>query len=135
MKRRITILTLLTLSALPVLAQPGPRTQASRLDYLSGFLSLTDAQKTQAQAIFDAAQTAAETARGQMDSARAALNTAIKANASDAELDRLAAAIGVIEGQLVAIRSKAEAKFYALLTVEQKTKYDTRGSGGRGPRG
>ncbi|MBN8730062.1 MAG: Spy/CpxP family protein refolding chaperone [Acidobacteria bacterium] len=131
MKRRITILTLLTLSALPVLAQPGPRSQAGRLDYLAGYLSLTDAQKTQAQAIFAAAQTAAETARGQMDSARAALNTAVKANASEAELDRLAAAIGVIEGQLAGIHAKAEAKFYALLTAEQKTKYDARG-GGRG---
>jgi len=134
MKRRTTILTLLTLSALPVLAQPGPRSATGRLDYLAGYLSLTDAQKTQAKAIFDAAQTATETARGQMDSARTALNTAIKANASDAELDRLAAAMGVIEGQLVAIRAKAEAKFYALLTAEQKTKYDARASGGRGPR-
>lgn len=134
MKRRITILTLLALSALPVLAQPGPRTQASRLDYLAGYLSLTEAQKTQAQSIFTAAQTAAETARGQMDSARTTLTAAIKANASEAELDRLAAAIGVIEGQLTAIHAKAESKFYALLTAEQKTKYDARGGGRRGPR-
>lgn len=132
MKRRITILTLLTLSALPVLAQPGPRSPASRLDYLAGYLSLTDAQKTQAQAIFTAAQSAAETARGQMDSARTALSTAIKANASESELDRLAAAIGAIEGQLAAIHAKAEAKFYALLTAEQRTKYDARGNGRRG---
>jgi Spy/CpxP family protein refolding chaperone len=135
MKRRITILTLLTLSALPILAQPGPRSQASRLDYLAGYLSLTDAQKTQAQVIFTAAQSAAETARGQMDSARTALTTAIKANASESELDRLAAAIGAIDGQLAAIHAKAEAKFYALLTAEQKTKYDARGSGRRGPLG
>ena len=136
MKRRLTILTLIALSALPLLAQAGMRLEGNRLDYLAGYLSLTDAQKTQAKAIFDAAATAAETARGQADSARTALNTAIKANASDAELDRLSAAIGVIHGQITAIHAKAEAKFYNLLTAEQKAKYDARGSGGpRGPRG
>lgn len=142
MNRRLTILTLAVLTALPVLAQPGPGMRGgggNRLDYLAGYLSLTDAQKTQAQAIFDAAETATETARGQLDSARTALTTAVKANASDAEIDRLSAAIGVIHGQVTAIQAKAQAKFYALLTAEQKTKYDARGggmgAGAGGPRG
>lgn len=142
MKRRLAILTLTVLAALPVLAQPGPGMRGgggNRLDYLAGYLSLTDAQKTQAQAIFDAAAAATETARGQLDSARTALTTAVKANASDAEIDRLSAAIGVIHGQVTAIQAKAQAKFYALLTAEQKTKYDARGGGmgqgAGGPRG
>ncbi len=111
-----------------------------RLEFLAGYLSLTDAQKTQAQAIFDAAESAAATAAGAMTSAQTALRTAIKANAADAELDRLAAAIGVIQGQVAAIHAKAEAKFYALLTADQKTKYDALGQGsggqggGKGPR-
>jgi hypothetical protein len=49
----------------------------------------------------------------------------------------LAAAVGVIEGQLLAIRAKAETKFYALLTADQKTKYDAfkeRSGGGPGRR-
>ncbi len=109
-----------------------------RLNYLAGYLSLTDAQKTQATAIFDAANTAATTAAGQLDAAQTALKTAIKATAADAEIDRLAAAIGTIQGQVTAIRAKAEAKFYALLTAEQKAKYYSMGSGaggggGRGP--
>lgn len=111
-----------------------------RLEFLAGYLSLTDAQKTQAQAIFDAAESAATTAAGSLTSAQTALRTAIKANAADAELERLSAAIGVIQGQITAIRAKADAKFYALLTAEQKTKYDALGQGsggsggGKGPR-
>ncbi len=112
-----------------------------RLDYLTGYLSLTDAQKAAAKAIFDAADAAATTAEGSRAAAQTALKTAIKANAADAELERLSAAIGTIEGQVTAIHAKAEAKFYALLTAEQKTKYDALttpggggpGGGGRGP--
>ncbi|MEZ5355873.1 MAG: Spy/CpxP family protein refolding chaperone [Bryobacteraceae bacterium] len=118
----------------------GPRGgRGNRLDFLAGYLALTDAQKTQAQSIFDAASTASETARGQSEAARTALEAAVKANQSDAEIDRLAAAIGVIHGQVTAIQAKAQAKFYALLTAEQKTKYDAlhdrAGDGPRGPRG
>jgi hypothetical protein len=53
----------------------------------------------------------------------------------DSELERLAAAVGTIQGQLTGIQAKASAKFYALLTAEQKTKYDARSEHGpRGPR-
>lgn len=105
-----------------------------RLEFLAGYLDLTDAQKTAAEAIFDAASKSAETALGQLTSARDSLRAAVKANAGDAELDRLAAAAGVIEGQLAAIRAKAEAKFYALLTTEQKAKYDSMGERAGRPR-
>jgi Spy/CpxP family protein refolding chaperone len=113
--------------AVPAFAQPAgtaDRARGNRLDFLAGYLTLTDAQKTQAQSIFDAASTASETARGAAQSAHDALEAAIKTNPADAELDRLAAAVGVVHGQLAAIQAKAEAKFYALLTAEQKTKYD-----------
>ena len=123
MNRRIITAALMLMAALPMAAQ-GPRSRGNSLDFLAGYLSLTEAQKTQAKTIFDAAETASETARGSLTAARTALNTAVKANASDAELDRLSAAIGVIYGQLTAIQAKASAKFYALLTAEQKTKYD-----------
>jgi len=136
MNRRLITAAMMLMAALPVVAQ-GPRGRGNSLDFLTGYLTLTDTQKTQAKAIFDAAETASETARGTLTSARTALATAVKANASDAELDRLAAAIGVVEGQLAGIRAKASAKFYALLTAEQKTKYDAlqgQGEGRRGPR-
>ena len=139
MTRRLTIPVMTLLIAFSAFAQGphGPRTGGGRgLDFLAGYLALTDAQKQQAQTIFDAARAASETARGQIESARDALQTAVKANRPEAELDRLAAAVGTIEGQLVAIDAKASAKFYALLTPEQKAKYDelrNRG-GGRGER-
>lgn len=125
---------------LPALAQRGQFDGGpgghggNRVNFLTGYLSLTDAQKTQATTIFDAARAASETARGQLTSARDALTAGIKAGQTDAQLDQLAAAVGTIEGQLTAIQAKAQAKFYALLTAEQKTKYDQLLSHGAGRR-
>ena len=82
----------------------------------------------------DAAQEAGEGLNGELSGAREALNAAVKKNAADAEIDQLAAAVGVINGRLAAIHAKASAKFYALLTAEQKTKYDQMGDRG-GPGG
>lgn len=127
--------------ALPSFADDGGRIPSSnRLDFLAGYLALTDSQKSQAKTIFDAATTAVTTAQGQLTAARDALTVAVKANRADAELDRLAAAVGTIHGNITAIQAKANAKFYALLTADQKTKYDQLGNGrgdgggGRGPR-
>ena len=62
------------------------------------------------------------------------MHAAAKANQSEAELDRLAAAVGALDGQLAGIEAKAVAKFYALLTADQKAKYDERANRG-GPAG
>lgn len=134
MKRRSLIATLALVAALPVVSAQTRGPGGNRLEFLTGYLSLSDTQKTQAQAIFDAAESAGETARGQMTAAMDALKAAVKANASDADLDRLAAAVGVIHGQSAGIQAKASAKFYALLNADQKTKYDAMGdrSGGSG---
>ena len=139
MNRRLITATMMLVAALPMMAQGprGARGGSNSLDYLTGYLTLTDSQKTQAKAIFDAANAASETARGQLTGAHDALQAAVKANKSDAELDRLAAAVGVVEGQMAGIRAKSSAKFYALLTAEQKAKFDAlqtnRGAGGRRP--
>ena len=115
--------------AVPTFADDAGRVPSSnRLDFLAGYLSLTDSQKSQAKTIFDAATTAASTAEGQLTAAHDALAVSVKANRADSELDRLAAAVGVIHGQLEAIHAKAMAKFYALLTAEQKTKFDALGN-------
>jgi len=124
------------LTALPVLSQGFRGGPGNRLEYLTGYLSLTETQQAQAKTLFDAAAAANETARGQMTAAQDALTAAVKANRADAELDRLAAAVGVIQGQMAGINAKRSAKFYALLTTEQKTKYDAIGNrGGGGPGG
>ena len=88
-------------------------------------LNLTDAQKQQAQSIFDAERQAAEPIRTQLETARAALNDAAKKNAGDAELDRLAQAEAPLLAQLEANHAKAFAKFYAILTPEQKQILDS----------
>ena len=137
MKRRSMFVTMALLAALPVLADDFRVPGANRLDFLTGYLGLTEQQKALDKTIFDASATATTTAEGQSTAAHDALTAAIKANRPDADLDRLAAAVGVIEGQLLAIRAKAETKFYALLTADQKTKYDAfkeRSGGGPGRR-
>lgn len=139
MTRRFLAGSMLAVFAVvPLLAQGGPPQfgPGNRLDFLAGYLSLTDAQKEQAKTIFDAADEAAQTVLGQLTSARDALRQGIKSGKTDAELDQLAAAVGTVEGTLAGINAKAEAKFYALLTAEQKTKYDQLGQrGGAGPGG
>jgi Spy/CpxP family protein refolding chaperone len=127
----------LLLSATAALTQ-GPRghgpggPRGNRIDFLATVLSLTDAQKTQATAIFDAAETASASLRETQASQRMALNDAAKSNAADAAIDQLAATLGATSGQLAAIQTKAFAKFYALLTTDQRTKLDELKANGRG---
>jgi Spy/CpxP family protein refolding chaperone len=138
-RRAIHFAVPLLLAATALTAQDrGGRTPADRVAFLTGYLTLTEAQRAQATTLFTAADTALTTLRGQMTAARAALNTAVKANAADAELDRLSVAVGTLTAQQTAVQAKAEARFYALLTAEQKTKYDAlgnRGGGGMGGAG
>ena len=138
------ILALAAASVPMIMAQPGTGNRGgSRLEYLTGYLALSDAQAAQAKTIFDAESGGIATARGQMESAQTALTDAVKASKSDAELDRLAAAAGVVSGNISAIHAKATVKFVAILTTAQKDKFftmqDRQGGGmrrtGRGPRG
>ncbi len=143
MTRRFGIAAFALMLAVPAVAQ-GPRRfsaggasggRGERVDYLAGYLNLTDSQKTQAEAIFDAAKTESAGVRGQLAGAREALQDAVKAGAADARIDTLAASVGTASGQLLAIGSKAASKFRALLTPEQIEKLDSRESRRRGPRG
>ncbi len=132
-------------ATLPVMAQRGPGGpggmggpgggRGNRVDFLAGYLELTAAQKTAATTIFEAADSAATVISGQLTSAHEALRSAVKAG-KVGELEALSAPIGTLHGQLTAIHAKAESQFYALLTTEQKAKYDERGGGpGKGPGG
>jgi Spy/CpxP family protein refolding chaperone len=111
----------------------GPR--GNHLDFLATVLNLTDAQKSQATEIFEAAQTASTALRETHASQRAALGDAAKSNAADTVIDQLAASLGATSGQLAAIQAKAFAKFYALLTAEQRTKLDDLHASRGGPGG
>lgn len=142
MRKTAQVLTLALLLGAAVFAQgrrghgPGAGGPGgNRIDFLATVLSLTDAQKTQATAIFEAAETASSSLRETQALQRTALNDAAKSNAADASIDQLAAALGATSGQLAAIQTKASAKFYALLTAEQRTKLDELHANGRGMRG
>ena len=54
---------------------------------------------------------------------REALHAAVKAN-NTSEIERLSSQQGELHGKALAIRSEAMAKFYAILTPEQRTKWD-----------
>jgi Spy/CpxP family protein refolding chaperone len=145
-------ITMAALSAALVFAQrqgPGrmngnPPDPASmiqmRVNRLAAELNLTDAQKAQATTIFTDAHNAGQSIRTSMQSNRQALSDAVKKN-DTAAIDQLSATAGALSGQMTAIDSKAEAAFYAILTDDQKAKFDSMprfgpgGPGGPGPMG
>jgi Spy/CpxP family protein refolding chaperone len=109
---------------------------ANMVARLTTILSLTSAQQTQATTIFTNEQTAVAPIQAQVKSAHTSLATAVKAN-DTATIDTVTAQVGTFEGQLMDIRSKAQAAFYAILTADQQTKYTSlHGMGGfAGPGG
>ena len=114
---------------------PAQRWQHRRgrmFDRMAARLNLTDAQKQQARSIMQSARQSARPIVEQLKQNRLALHAAIKAGKPDADIDQLAAAQGNLMGQATAIRTKAFAKVYALLTPEQRTKADQLGSHRRG---
>ncbi|MGB9610590.1 MAG: Spy/CpxP family protein refolding chaperone [Bryobacteraceae bacterium] len=104
----------------------------ARVDRLAQVLSLTDDQKAQALKIFTDAQTAAERYRQEMQTARQSLLAAVKTN-NLAAIDSAARDIGSATAEITSIEARAEAAFYALLTPEQKQKYDQMPGRGRMP--
>lgn len=86
-------------------------------------LNLTDSQKQQAKAIFQQARQNAEPLRQQLKQNREALAAAVKAD-DTAQIHSLSLQRGNLEGQMLGIRSEAQAKLYATLTPEQKAKAD-----------
>jgi LTXXQ motif family protein len=86
-----------------VLAQGGGRPgpggpKPNRINFLATVLSLTDDQKQQATAIFDAAEQASTSLRDSLRQQRQALNGAAKASAADSQIDQLATILGDLTG-------------------------------------
>ena len=86
-------------------------------------LNLTDSQKQQAKAIFEQTKQNVKPIAEQLKQNREALAAAIKAN-NVTQIQTLAGQQGALQGQLIAARAESQAKFYALLTPEQRTKAD-----------
>jgi Spy/CpxP family protein refolding chaperone len=82
-------------------------------------LNLTEAQKQQAKAIFQETRERTKPVRAELLQNREALNAAIKAD-NKAEIQKLSKADGELMGRLMVARNEAKAKFYSLLTSEQR---------------
>lgn len=94
------------------------------LDRLTQVLNLTDAQKGQAQTIFQDAQLSAKPIRQELKQNRERLSAAAKISNSEGDIQKLAKEQGRLLGELIAIRTEASAKFYQILTPEQRVKDD-----------
>jgi hypothetical protein len=111
-------------------AQTSADAIARRVQFLTALLTLTTAQASQATTIFTNAAAAVTPIQTNLSAARTSLKAAVQAN-NTTQIDQLSTQIGTFSGQITAAESKAEAAFYALLTADQKTRYDAVG-GGRG---
>ncbi len=148
MKVGMALTAALALACMEGLAQRTPPTPAEmaqrEVARYTSLLSLTQAQQDQATAIFTAEATDEQGTRQSERTARQALETAVTNN-DTASIQQQAASLGQLQGQSLASRSLAEAKFYATLTADQKTKLadlkqqhllgGSGGPGGRGPGG
>ena len=82
-------------------------------------LNLTDAQKQQAKTIFQETRERTKPIRAELRQNREALYAAIKAD-NRPEIQKLSKADGELMGRLMVARNEAKAKFYTLLTPEQR---------------
>jgi hypothetical protein len=113
---------------------PDPATMvANQVARLTTLLTLTAAQTAQATTIFTNAAAAVTPLETTLDTDWTSLQAAVQSD-STSTIDSLAASIGSLTGQIVAIQNKADAAFYATLTSAQQTILNLRG-GGFGGRG
>ena len=91
--------------------------------WVSKQLNLSDAQKAQAKAIFGESRMAAKPIREQLQANRLALRAAVKADKTS-DIHVLSMARGNLQGKLTAIRTEAAARFYNILSPQQRIKAD-----------
>jgi Spy/CpxP family protein refolding chaperone len=109
---------------------PDPATMiANQVARLTTLLDLTTAQASQITSILTAAQSSVSTLQTSLNTDRTNLTTAITSN-NTATITSVSADMGAIQGQILAVNSKAEASIYALLTADQQTKLTTLGGVG-----
>jgi Spy/CpxP family protein refolding chaperone len=115
-------------SSLLVWAQgpPGPPEPAKmaqhRVAHLTTMLNLTPDQQSQATTLFTNAAQAEAPLMQQMRAAHASLRSAAKSN-NTAAIDQAATTVGNLTAQMIAIHTKADAAFNALLTADQQAKF------------
>lgn len=112
---------------------PADRVQ-HRVNFMTKLLALTPAQQQQATTIFTNAATSLQGLHGGMRTSHQNLKQAIQSN-DTAAIDQNAAAIGNAMAQGIAVRAKAQAAFYQILTPDQQSKLSQFASEHPGHRG
>ncbi len=100
---------------------------AQRFDRLAAELNLTDAQKTQAKAIFANAAQQVKALAPQLKQGHQAIQTLTQSGDQtqfNAQIQGLANTQGSLMAQMAVIHATAEFQFRALLTPDQQTKFD-----------
>jgi Spy/CpxP family protein refolding chaperone len=95
---------------------------SSHLEKLAQVFDLTDSQKETARTIFEQVEQSAQPVRQESQQNLDELIAAAKAGKNEGEIQKLAQEQGRLLGQLLAIRTVAWAKFYRMLTPEQRAK-------------
>src|SRR5215475_5482471 len=93
------------------------------LQRLTAQLSLTADQQSQAKAIFQQSREQMKTIAPQLHEQRQAMANAVKSG-NEAQIDQVTQQNVPLNAQARAIHAKAMAKFYQILTPDQKAKFD-----------
>jgi Spy/CpxP family protein refolding chaperone len=130
MKRSLALAAVLGLVTMaqaqttPMHTPPSPAAMAQhQVQRYTTLLTLTPTQVEQATTYFTAEATAHQNARASERTAHQALEAAVKANDA-AVIQSTAATLGQMSGEMMAAHALAQAQFYAILTADQKTKFD-----------
>jgi len=102
------------------------RAHADMVHRLSMRLKLTQDQQNQARAIFKQSRADAKSLSPNLRDERMALKTAVKTD-NEPQIDRILQQDSQVNAQARAIHAKAMAKFYQILTPDQKAKFDRMG--------
>jgi Spy/CpxP family protein refolding chaperone len=119
MKHILKLAAMTALMAATALAQAPARNKEVRNEVLKS-LNLTREQKVQTRTIVQTAAASSKPLAQQLKENREALAAAVT-NSDAAKIQQLSTAQGQLRGQILGIRSDALAKFYAILTPEQRT--------------
>ena len=90
---------------------------------LSSRLNLTADQQTQAKAIFQQSRAQMKTLAPKLREERQAISAAVKSD-NEQQIDQVLNQDAQLNAQARAIHAKAMAKFYQLLTPDQKARFD-----------
>jgi Spy/CpxP family protein refolding chaperone len=109
--------------ATPPQQQPQHHARATMMERMAKRYNLSADQQSQATTIFHGAREQAKALSPQLKQEHQAVSAAIKTD-NEAQIDQILHHDAAMNAQARAIHAKAMAKFYAILTPDQKAKFD-----------